>query len=584
MSLLKKIDFGNEAGDDADPQELTSYFVEQSMFREFVDPSYKVLIATAKKGVGKSALIQWLNFRIETVEPDSIVVKCRGADLARGRFNLDNSLDTPNDHIRDWMIRICAIINRTIASKINLALTDDSITLVESAELDGFKSRNFVGCLLDRFSRLLKEFQPTKIHAAEEVELLKRVSNRRLWILIDDLDATFQKTPAECMALGTFFSACRYLTQDVADVCFRITMRTDVWPIVRRYDEAQDKTEQYVREIIWEQFDFRKLLYKRIKSQANILNIPLPSLPAYMEEEQREETLLKLAFVSKMPWGDGDAYTYRVIYTLSYHRPRWAIQLCKLAQKCALKNGDELISKSHIDDVWGDYGQKRIADLVAEHKHQCSCIEELINAFRGCERLLSRQNLLAWITNRITNHITPVIEGKETRVSIDVAYFLYRIGFIVARSEEDDDSYEHYHFSEMPDFLTSRTNVDFNVKWEIHPCYRQALDIQKINRSQRIKKGLKPKPRATPEKFGKVEAIDRPPATLVISPNDEENVLVDLTRADSSVITPKSLAIQLGKKTSEIMAVLVGLSVFISNEHPLDESLVEKVKTKFGSN
>jgi len=36
INVLKYIDFGNEAADDADPQELASYFVEQDAFHEFL--------------------------------------------------------------------------------------------------------------------------------------------------------------------------------------------------------------------------------------------------------------------------------------------------------------------------------------------------------------------------------------------------------------------------------------------------------------------------------------------------------------------------------------------------------------------
>ncbi|MDQ2841440.1 MAG: hypothetical protein M3Y72_10465, partial [Acidobacteriota bacterium] len=63
----------------------------------------------------------------------------------------------------------------------------------------------------------------------------------------------------------------------------------------------------------------------------------------------------------------------------------------------------------------------------------------------------------------------------------------YRLGFIVARSENENDEYEHYRFDQMPDFLETRTDEDFSVKWEIHPCYRQALDIKKIDRSHRTR-------------------------------------------------------------------------------------------------
>jgi hypothetical protein len=56
----------------------------------------------------------------------------------------------------------------------------------------------------------------------------------------------------------------------------------------------------------------------------------------------------------------------------------------------------------------------------------------------------------------------------------------------LARSETGDE-YEHYSFDQMPDFLASRTDDDFGVKWEIHPCYREALDIRKLDRSHKAK-------------------------------------------------------------------------------------------------
>lgn len=53
---LKDMDFGNEAGEDPDPVDLASYFVEHTLFKKFPNHSNKVLVCTAKKGVGKSAL------------------------------------------------------------------------------------------------------------------------------------------------------------------------------------------------------------------------------------------------------------------------------------------------------------------------------------------------------------------------------------------------------------------------------------------------------------------------------------------------------------------------------------------------
>ncbi len=484
-NIMSRIDFGNEAADDIEPEELAAYFVEQSTFSRFMTPTRRLMVAHARKGVGKSALLQWLAYKIEQDDQDALVIKCRGADVVRSRFNLTTPLTEPNEYIRDWMIRICALVNRHLAARLKVALSDDHITLVESAELDGFKSRNFVGCLLDRMQGMLERGGPSKKPAADEIELLKRVSRRKVWILIDDLDATFQNTPQESIALASFFSACRYLIQDVKDLNVRVTMRTDVWAMVRRFDEALDKVEQYVYEILWSRQDFLQLLALRIKASMAAAGMPLPTVPRHVSKSDEQEKLLEGVFEAKMEWAERMVPTYQVLYTLAYERPRWAVQLCKLAQEAAMRSRAMLIAKDHIDNVWGEYGAKRIADLVAEHKHQCAQVEELLNSFRGATRLMTRDELFSWINNRVSEHMAPIIEGIQTRKPIEIAHFLYRLGFILARSEDAAGNYEHYRFDQMPDFLTSRTDNDFGLKWEIHPCYREALDIQKLDRSHR---------------------------------------------------------------------------------------------------
>ena len=419
-NILGRIDFGNEAGDDVEPEELLSYFVEQKAFTQFLDDKKHLLVATARKGVGKSALLKWTAHKVQQRDGDALVISVRGADLTRANFNLTTALNNPNEHMRDWMVRLCAIVNRNIASRINLALTDDRMSLIETAELDGYKSRNLAGALIDRMQKMLEKIAGTaKLPIKNEVELLKRLKVKNVWIIIDDLDATFQNTDNESLSLATFFSACRYLVKDVKGLYIRASIRTDVWAILRRYDEALDKMSQYVSEILWKQHDFLGLLSLRIRASVKHLSSDASVEPKETSDAEKER-LLEMVFVPQMPWGDSRRKvsemqptllpprmvdTYKVVYTLSYERPRWAIQLCKLAQEAALKIKSGVITKQSIDDVWGEYGAKRIADLVAEHKHQCPQVNELINSFRGAERLMTRAALLAWIKNHVSEHL-----------------------------------------------------------------------------------------------------------------------------------------------------------------------------------
>lgn len=485
-NILASVDFGNEAGDDVDPSELSSYFIEQPTFTRFLDLSNRIQIITAKKGVGKSALLRWLSQRLQEKSEKDLVILLRGSELVRSHFSQSVSPKSPNEYVRNWIVRLATVANRTLAQRIKLALSDDKISLIESAEIEGFRQRNFISSLVDRLYNMIPEAANRKIGIANEVEILKR-SSARLVFLIDDLDATFQNSEGELLELSAFFSAIRYMAQDLKEVYFRVTLRTDVWPVIRRYDEALDKVEQYVARIEWNIDEFTSLIDRRLDYQIEKLaNRDKSFEEIYLTTEPRQ--FRKLVLHDTMPWNGRDVDSYQVLITLSYERPRWAIQLLKLAQSTALKHRENVIYKKHIDMIWGEYGKKRIADLVAEHKHQCKQIEEIVNSFRGAERRLGRDDLFVWIKNRVLNHLSPSIDGNAATSPMAVAQFLYRIGFIIARSESEDKRYQHYHFEELPDLLSSRTNTDFGLSWEIHPCYREALNIKKLDEYQRFKR------------------------------------------------------------------------------------------------
>lgn len=472
MAYIHEVDFGNEAGEDATLAETAMYFVEQDDFANFLNMRNRLLIARAKKGVGKSALLEWLYLRNKDIE-DTIVVKVRGSDLSN--FNLEklSSSDKPNDRIYNWMSRMAAVVNREIGRVIKFAFEDDEISLVQASELDGFKERNLVSALLERFSKPVEKLgvKDEKIRISNELEILAR-SKRGVLLLIDDVDATFQNTNEEKLELSTLFSACRSLVTKVEGLSIRITIRADVWPIVRKYDESLDKVEQYIKDIQWSEQDFKKILAKRVRFSIQ------------SGDSERDNWVLDKVFVNDAVWDGKPQPLHRPIYTLSYRRPRWGIQLAKLGQKNALHDRKTRIDLESIENSLVNYGLKRIDDIVVEHQHQCKNINEIILAFRGAPRRFKYQELIDWIVRKIANHISVVIDQADTRDPVTIAAFLYRIGFILARVNRDSE-YQHLGYDEFPDFFSRQVNAGASdVEWEIHPCYRQALDIQKVGEAK----------------------------------------------------------------------------------------------------
>lgn len=254
--------WGNEAADDESAERLNSYFVMQPVFESFFDPSERFLVARARKGLGKSALLKECAFRANMVE-SNIVISIKGGDLVAQK-----KVETlsPVEHIHDWQQRICAVINRTIGSQIGIALSDDKIALVEAAELAGLKNRNLVGGLLERVRGKLG-LQQSQIK--DDRALMGRTlgtENRIVWLILDDIDATFEGGRDEIRRLSTFFSACRELAANFEGVVIRASIRSDVWTTIERTDEALDKADQYVHDIRWSRAETKRILCERIAS------------------------------------------------------------------------------------------------------------------------------------------------------------------------------------------------------------------------------------------------------------------------------------------------------------------------------
>lgn len=149
---LKTLDyeaiFGNDSGEDEAPEVLASYFVEQHSFKRAYDKNRKLEIVKGRKGMGKSALLAHLKYRLtdesNPLDKDAIVVKVTGNDLI-GLADFSGSDSTQLEN--RWKQVICKRISLELASQMGFAMSDDSMSLIEAAEIEGIKGRNLVSGL-----------------------------------------------------------------------------------------------------------------------------------------------------------------------------------------------------------------------------------------------------------------------------------------------------------------------------------------------------------------------------------------------------------------------------------------------------
>jgi hypothetical protein len=285
-----------------------------------------------------------------------------------------------------------------------------------------------------------------------------------IWIFINDVDQNFQNIPQHKNKIASFFVACRELVNSVSELRIRGAVRPNVWTTVKLEYEALSHVEQYMTDLRWEEGSVLQLLAKRIEGYltrtAQLEVLASRSLNGL----DRDHALVELAFQSKMRSGKSVRPAHVILNTLSKHRPRWVIELCKAAGKHATQTQNSKITRDDIFAELAAFGGRRIQDTE---------LQEILAAFRRAKEEMSTDELFTVINNKVLNHLKPRIVGvMGAATARDVAAFLFEIGFIFGRKDFEDGGYEHIGFSERPHLLKSRTNIDDGLRWEIHPVYR----------------------------------------------------------------------------------------------------------------
>ena len=67
--------FGNEAGEDEDKKRLNDYYLEKAKNKIFYDKDRNLEFVRARKGVGKSALLNYTAIKVEELYKNDIIIK-----------------------------------------------------------------------------------------------------------------------------------------------------------------------------------------------------------------------------------------------------------------------------------------------------------------------------------------------------------------------------------------------------------------------------------------------------------------------------------------------------------------------------
>ena len=474
--------FGNEASELEDEEVFFSYAVNRKELDQFLNEKTAIQIACSYKGEGKSGLLRLVRRRLAGKPDSPLVISAIGTDLSPS-LNSDDS----DEWTRAWKERIVRLIASEIGTRIGVALTDDTMSLVEHAELAGFKSRSIVSALFDRIKTPMAQVTRERLGIENPERLLQRYANGKstIWLIVDDVDQNFENTARHRLKVATFFIACRQLAVSVPELRFRMSVRPNIWAILKRqFEGLSSHLQQYICDLTWTADDYRTLLARRVQSYLERKNQWANTKKFFAPDQtKRERQLIALAFEDPMPWG-GDLRMrspHVILHTLSKHRPRWLVELCKEAAKGLRVAKRTKIGLDQITAVLPAFGQRRIDDAIAEFNSQCPQVSELLSAFSRQNERYTTDELIKTLRNRVVGAVHPQIVGITPPVSeVEVAHFLFQIGFLTARRDFTDEHYEHLAYADAPHLLKDRTNLDDGVTWEIHPVYRQTLKLQNV--------------------------------------------------------------------------------------------------------
>lgn len=456
--------FGTEAAEDENFDRLQSYYVKNKTHQKIM-ANVPLRILVGHKGIGKSAIFEMARHEDEVSNRISVII--RPDDIATiGKENVDFS-----QLIRDWKEGLIQIIAEKVIEK--LELFSDNSNGQTSLKVTG-KLLNFIGTLFEKQIQGNINCDPLK-----KLAINKYQQEHKITIYIDDLDRGWESKKQDIQRISALLNAVRDLCNENKGLQIRISLRSDVYYLVRTSDESTDKIEGYVVWHNWTNNEIFLLLIKRIenfwKRKFNI--------DSYKSTQQKElshflDSIFEKRFEDSGKWEN--APTYRVLMSLIRKRPRDLVKLCTLAARNAYDNDDEIIGTQNLKAVFSEYSQGRLQDTVNEYKSELPDIERLLLGMKPSRNEKREGGGYIYDTPGLKQKIRNVMQGgsfslKNGRIATetDLSQFLYKINFITARKENQDGRIVRYYFEENK--YLSHTFVDFGFKWEIHPAFRWAL-------------------------------------------------------------------------------------------------------------
>ena len=344
--------------------------------------------------------------------------------------------------------------------------------------------RRATGGLLDFLRNAFKDTDKLNLRAADKVLVQRFLSDGHLTVYIDDLDRGWEGRHQDVVRISALLNSIRDIVNESRGVRFRVSLRSDVYYLVRTSDESTDKIESSVIWQKWTNHEIFVLLIKRIETffgrsvdEARLLQTRQAHLANYLDP------VMERRFDGLGHWRD--APTYRVLMSLIRKRPRDLVKLCTLAARDARDRRMALIRTRNFTEIFTEYSQGRVQDTINEFRSELPEIERLLLNMKPAKLGRRTQENYVYDTASLLKKLNNIrqsggfhFSNKKLANSKELAAFLYKINFLTARKSRPDGQITRKYFEENR--YLSNEFADFGFSWEVHPAYRWALQPSSI--------------------------------------------------------------------------------------------------------
>lgn len=457
--------FGDLAAEDENIDRFNSYFIKTDTY-EKIHNYLPIRILVAHKGIGKSAIFRMsynenLNNNILSlwVKPNDI------AQLGKTEGAID-SLEL----IRQWQSGLDEIIIDKIISNFNLSGESEFLNQVTNKGIR----------LVDRIASIVK-----KVPDVVDIDNIKKqvaeqyMKDKKIIIYIDDLDRAWDGSTQNISRISALLNAIRDMCSESKELCFRVSLRSDVYFLVRTADESTDKIDGNILWLKWTEHELLALLVKRIQSffsveisEKELLTMNQSQMSLYLND------IMESNFKGDGKWNERPIRY--ILLSLIRKRPRDLVNLCTLAARNANANSRNLIVTDDWEEIFEQYSLSRLQDTVNEHRYELPEVERLLLGMKPSHSAKKLEKPYVYNKDKIFSKVKGIMQNKKFFFSNkkeasleELISFMYKINFIVARKDLQNGYIDRKYFEDNK-YITS-SYVDFGYDWEIHPAFRWAL-------------------------------------------------------------------------------------------------------------